>query len=666
MVSLLNIVFLSWFILLLPDNIRRFRQFIGINLKESWLNSDACVSLSGLILVVVAGLGVAFLGINTLLLFVVIGAVFFLLSLKEFILNVSLRQSLMILVILLVYSLWLITMFWSVHMGPLFIEGILIGQGQIDPLFHSALAGMLKIFNIASTGLNGIPYIGYHFGSHWIFAQLSFLLRIPLLTFYQIGFPIIFIPLFIQSMLFLALDIRKHILPQGIKDNFQLDFKFWGIFLITQIGFLPKVVYGWLGSSVVARYASESYTLAIIFSLLLMALCIDFWGRGPAAKLRVKDKLFLILIVPFLIGLITWSKISVGILIIVLAAYLFLRLKLYKKIIFAIGFIASLLVFGVIFLLISKILFVYNPSGATISISLFDNIRGKQFYILPFYFLLYYFIAFVFIILRLYRAGIDTWDKLRSQFLQNKLIDVETLVVLCFVGFLPGALIFLPSGGAGYFSDYQGVIAAILLLAYLPIFWPKNIRINIVLKIALIFVVLPFVVAMLFNVFAFTYRILRDNIDIRIAILSETESVSGSKSIASLYSADKLQKAMENNKRYPLLQALRKLNGLPLEEKRRSLVFVSHKDTLFWTTLAKQKGLPFLVPALTGMAMIDGVPLLENVYYREYGFNLYQLRKKPQTAADRKIGNLLSKVREKGFSQLILLNAESGEIKKYE
>src|SRR5437868_5082492 len=84
----------------------------------------------------------------------------------------------------------------TVDRDPLFKEQLIMGLTPLDTLFHSALSRMLQVHGVSSTGLDGLPYLSYHFGSHWLFAGWANLLGITTLEFYECGFPIVFAPLF--------------------------------------------------------------------------------------------------------------------------------------------------------------------------------------------------------------------------------------------------------------------------------------------------------------------------------------------------------------------------------------------------------------------------------------------------------------------------------------
>jgi hypothetical protein len=67
--------------------------------------------------------------------------------------------------------------------------------------------------------------------------------------------------------------------------------------------------------------------------------------------------------------------------------------------------------------------------------------------------------------------------------------------------------------------------------------------------------------------------------------------------------------------------------------------------------------IPFIVPAITGMAMLDGVPV-ESCQAKNYGYKLYHLRKESQSEIDKTREVLCKKANNRGFSQIIVIDSD--------
>jgi hypothetical protein len=65
---------------------------------------------------------------------------------------------------------------------------------------------------------------------------------------------------------------------------------------------------------------------------------------------------------------------------------------------------------------------------------------------------------------------------------------------------------------------------------------------------------------------------------------------------------------------------------------------------------------PFIVPATSGLALIDGMPPLDCDLVLQYGLTQYKPRTTPQLPADVIPSALCAKANAKGFSRVIVLD----------
>ncbi len=74
----------------------------------------------------------------------------------------------------------------------------LVGAGvHQDVLFHASLLNLVSTFGFPSTGLDGVPYCHYHWGSHALLAGLRPWSGAGALELYSIAYPAWFVPLFV-------------------------------------------------------------------------------------------------------------------------------------------------------------------------------------------------------------------------------------------------------------------------------------------------------------------------------------------------------------------------------------------------------------------------------------------------------------------------------------
>jgi len=301
---------ISFFILFLPDFVWRTFPNKLFSHERLWYGSYAIIFLIGLISVTAIGFLSPSLPFNPLSILIFAVSVFFILNLGSLILNPDQRPSIFKVLLVFVFSMWIAGNLWGrVYGHPLFIERLMVGGGRIgaDTLAMSAFSHILKTYNIASTGLDGLPYYSYHFGSVWIFAQFSNLLKVIPLRFYQLGYPVIFIPLLFQSLFILSRTVRE-LSSKNLFHDVKNSVWEWLFLAIIFAGILPtriiKLVY-----SENFMLVSESYVVGVTFSFIFVSITLAFF-RSWNEKNRLKpwNLFFLYLLVPCFIGILGWMK----------------------------------------------------------------------------------------------------------------------------------------------------------------------------------------------------------------------------------------------------------------------------------------------------------------------------------------------------------------------
>ena len=181
------------------------------------------------------------------------------------------------------FALYAIGASWGIgYQNPLLVEGICFGHAQIDTLYHATIANMIRTYGVPSTGLDGLPYILYHVGSHWLFARLSNLINIPVIDFYNRAYAVIFVPFGLSSLgIFATAMIPRwqsfaemgmaEIAPEAAQRQtgaLRIGPLFWFVLVAAYVGLLPYAA-GYL--PIIARNSvivSESYAVAVAVSLL--------------------------------------------------------------------------------------------------------------------------------------------------------------------------------------------------------------------------------------------------------------------------------------------------------------------------------------------------------------------------------------------------------------
>jgi len=647
---ILSALVLSIFLLNFPQVYRIIEIKFKLPFNNTWLTSDAALSLVGLIILIIAGNVFSFYILH----------VFYLISFLLFVYVFyswfkEAKQNYIFIIISILFSIWVACIIWGLGWRDLlFFEKIIFFKNIhgylniIDPLFHSSVVNMIQIHGIPSTGLDGIPSFFYHFGSHWIFIHIIKLLNVSTITFYSIIFPIIFIPFMFSSLLLLAVSLKKW--KEG--SNFvnwclRKDLKFWLIFFIANIGF---IYYPFAHKNILLWYTNihgASYSLSLTFSFLFLGMLL-FVVVNHKNVLNEKTKIvFFLLGLPIMVILIGFTKLTTVFLILAILFYLFIRLKFYRNVLYNLSFVIisgiSVVIVIVSFSIANKV------TGYEVqSVSIFDPFKFLRTWIKPNLWLFFLFFccfwSILFITLRLwYEKSINNISHFKTLFIDRQLIDVEIVIILCIVGLLPAMIFHMPPYNKPtsitttvYFFDYQNWIALSLVLASIGKFKDiKKKKIHLILLIPVFFGAYFFVVNYIYH-------------------------------INSWYNEElHLSQLIKNNQDYlsttegKMLKLLHKIDrDMPLSEKKKTLVFIPQSNTDFWNIKMKRcYGVPFLVPAITGMAMLDGLPPT-HCKAMNYGYSSYEnfgVRTKKQTNTKNKA--LCSNALDKGFSQILRIDS---------
>ncbi|RKZ72109.1 MAG: hypothetical protein DRQ57_17830, partial [Gammaproteobacteria bacterium] len=646
---ILSALVLGIFLINFPQAYRLAEDKFKLPFSNTWLTSDAALSLLGLIILITAGNIFSFyvLHIFYLISFSLFAYVFY-----SWLKGANYKHSYIFIGISVLFSIWVASLIWKYGLrSPLFFEELIFFDSTTtyktfkDVLFHSSIINMIQAHNIPSTGLDGTPSFVFYFGSHWIFGNLAKLLDISPILFYNLAFPIIFTPFMFSSLLLLAINLKKWQENSNLGNwSLRADFKFWLIFFIANIGL---IYYPYAHNNMILLWylhihgASYSLGLTLAFLLLGMLLALNHTITNKI------DNSFILLVLPLMLVLIGFTKLSTALLILPLLFYLFIRLKLYKNLMYNLSAIIisgiSIIVVIISFTIASQATTGYNAQ----SVSLFDPFNLLRTWIKPSLWLFFLFFccfwSILFITLRLwYERKINHVSHLKTLFINRQLIDVEIVVILCVVGLLPGMLFHLPPYNHPnsmtvnvYFFDFQNWIALAFLLASMGKFR------NLFKKKT--YLMIPAMFGICFFILNYNYQ------------------------IQAVYNRQlQLSQLIKNNPNYlsttegKIIDLLRQIGkNMPLSEKKKTLVFIPQSNKDFWNAkLEECYAVPFSVPAMTGMAMLDGLPPTRCQPKGAYGYESYEnngIRTKKQTNTQNKV--LCSKALDKGFSQVLRIDS---------
>jgi len=674
---------LSWFLLLLPFVWNIIRNKL-LSVKDSqWYHSNAFVTILGLSLLVFLGYLSPWSKIQFGIILSLLGAVVFLINIYYFFTNNSNKTCCIFLGAAFLFSMAVSGIVWgSGYLNPLFTERMIIDGGKNDVLFHSALASIIGTYGIPSFGLDGLPYMPYHYGSHWIFAHVAKLLGISAMTFYQLGYPIIFIPLFLGHLLRLVLDISQYIEPSSRENRLIDKTNLWFLFYLAMIGFLFKRLMDRSAINWYNIFISESYclglTLAFIFGSLIIHMLKKF--ENSKTRLGISEKVFFIVILPLILVIIGLAKISVLAVIVAVLVYFYLRKRLYINLTYNITLLIVLITAAMIY----KIGLNPGNGGSFEFFHFIKNYIANRTVFVAMFLVFHHFWSLLYIGLRLHEVDYR-WAVFKDQLKSGHLPDVELILVLVVTGLLPGMFLNIVGGSAYYFSDIQNWVSFSLLLARV-LSNEKSISFNLELslsgfikargwrKLLSSIILLSFV----FNFVSLSKEALVQNIKLRVDLINAGNrgaDISEINKMNVLFSSNnekifsnkkpidvtrviqseipilawQPQHIVSQNPKYKLIATLNAFSHNSIDDKRKTLLYIPKSNTLYWKELCPN--VPLAAPAISGIAMLEGVP--ETIPYGLFKTLLNNDSKFQYDTAE-----VIKKAQAKGFEKVIIISQQ--------
>jgi hypothetical protein len=684
-VPILETLCLSWFLINFPSGCRWVLR-LGKLRTDSWATSDGALALVGLALLIGASAIVPVVGFSTAYLFETLGLVLFLAHAWRWLATGRVLASLVFLAVAGFFALFLAGRVWgSTYQNPLFVPSLLEGQGCLDTLCHVSRCNMLRTYGVNSTGLDGIPVAPYHYASHWAFAQLCNLLDMPVLTFYNLGFPVIFIPFYLSSLLFFAINLAwaRDGERRASGPPLRGAVLFWFLFLVAHVGFLGIMAGDETATNWKSIFVSESYSLGVAISLLGIVAAANFFraAREEPGLLSGPGGITTVLLLAVLLGLIGLTKISIMVLLFGAAVYACVRLGQWQRWQFYVFLVAAL---ACAYLSFRSAL---RPStGQEMKLIPLGFIRE---YIPPGWWalfpLLYLLWLWLFLFCRLNGAGISTLDDLARALRRRELVDAELLVIVTAAALAPG-LLGWGGSGAFYFSDYPKWLAVGLLLGLvalprrIPAAAPTSFRSRLgMVRVSQLFyglvaLSLAGVVGMntlksVKDMVAFNILSRGGGLVLKQALKAELRD-GNIRAVLDRLSrqAEVAEARLENRK---IIQVLLALDRLPPEEKKQTALYIPKTNRAYWDLFDPRKEVwrgqaamksPFVAPALSGLAMIHGLPEARPSH-PGWAYEVYDLHNLPRADLSQK--EVCRKASSMGFAKVIILEAKgSGDVRQ--
>lgn len=524
------------------------------------------------------------------------------------------------------FMMFMILLFYSQFChSMLFPEKIVLGKAHIDIIFHSSMSNMFSTLGWASTGLNGSPYIPYHWGTHALFSGLKNWTGLGTLMFYNIAYLAIFLPLFIKSLFNFLKSLYIYKGNSSFNELFAISF-------LMLIYSLPFALFH-LGSPI----GGESYCVALIFTFLYVSILLSYISN-PSRSINVFFWYSLITIL-----LISFFKISNGFVCFIGTAYLFLRI--YKNL----ESFIKVIIGGIILFAFNYLLVFQN---AYIAIPLTLTGRIQTFWILSDGFVTYLIGALVAVIIVLKEKSLSNWGEIISISKSKEFIDLEMLFVITIAGFFGGIFASTHATDVYYFCSIQLFIS----IPYIIFFTQKNFerfRAAEMVKRIFLFIIIILSIVSRPDVIK--------GVSKQLYAGSQTNELNGS-----IYEIIQLKKEMLRlTKQQQVLNAfIDELIKLEKgSDKKRKCIFIPQEEKWYYESQKyRPNGSAIVVPAISGIAMIGGISdsiIKSNV--TNYGF--YYYRKNRQIMA-RNIIDAKNIALKKGFIELIQYQFRNGKLSK--
>ena len=356
------------------------------------------------------------------------------------------------------YLAWTVWGSQCLTLAPL--EQLDNGTQYLDTLYLSSLAESFRRSPVPSTLLNNEVYIPYHTFSPLLMSAIAEVMRVPAFIAYNYMYPVLFIPVYAAAQILAVAAAREY-----FRGRTGVTVPDMAVIILVNAGFVLQPwlnVYGiWKKNLVISESCLIANTMAFICYGIIFHI-LKHPGEG-----RKRTNLLLFLVIPAGIFLITWCKISVGLVFAVSVAYYLFRMHMKELRFWGINVLygAVLLLALWLFSLMGS---VPLPPGQKVYIlAAFKEYCTGQLGILGHWMILMI-LPVLFILAEIFRLR-----KEKRVFATGKTVWIEDLLLTAFVAFLPGFLIVIDGGSASYFSCALEV-PAILLLCGHPGFDPEK------------------------------------------------------------------------------------------------------------------------------------------------------------------------------------------------
>ncbi len=550
----------------------------------------------------------------------------------------------------------------------LYPEAILGGLVHADVAQQAAIVRMIDTYGVASTGLDGLVPMKYHTGALWVAQSLRQLCGMGALDFIAFGYGLLLVPLYVAGVFACAATIRNVVqneVAQAEKEN-SLPLSFWAAGALGIVGLFPFMndVNHWNFNETII--GSDSFLFASDLSLWLIAIAVNFYvsfagrtrdpARAAAMAFTPLEKLTFIGALPIVLGLVGFVKISQIYILVSLVLYLCWRVKWLHTWPVLVGVALSLLVMVV--QLHSEV----GAQSARFAPFRFDRLHPEW---VPYFFIFYFLSAWLFLFLWAYVRNVRNLAEMSQAVRSGESLPVELVFVAVIAGLVPYLLLDFYSPAWKYFTEFHAVLAAVFIAAFVPRIEMSSLATK--LRNGQMSLTEAFGLILAITVCGHLFMTTEGSMYRMVKSIGEARAAIAGKSVEEWRSQlrqigrspspwDPAVVARKN-----ILQCLEGLGREPRELRRSEALYIPKTDRLYWDMRQVGQGAtPFIAPAESGMAMVDGLPEFEDIGWAAtgWGYPQYHLPSRPEPPADQ-LQDALGKARRGGFRVLWVLKGWS-------
>jgi hypothetical protein len=494
------------------------------------------------------------------------------------------------------------------YVSSLFPEQIILGNAHIDTIFPCSMSNMFATLGWPSTGLDGSPFIRYHWGSQALFGGLKNWIGINSLMFYNIAYPVIFIPLFFKSFISF---LRRLLFYKGV-GSFNL------LFAISFIAVLYSLKI--TGFAYATPLKFESLTISLIYTFLFFSTLLAYVNKpGKNNHLFFWYSIVLLL-------LISSAKISTGAVCIIGMTYLHLRVNR--------GFSKFLMLFIGGLIIVAFYMLIFPSDRLTIPVTLMQRISNLWHNSVSF--ITYFCGALIAVLVLLKKQPLRNWDEIRSVIKSKEYIDLEILFIITLASFIGALPTTTYSTDVFMFCMPQFFLSIPFLILFSQKYFDQFAASSKAKTLFLLIVIFLSVFSNPDAVTNYTTRIL--HVKRSMQSLSENQQVLQG-FLAELFKLDK-----EGDKNETCIYIPKTENWYYHSQSDTPLGQISGEPS-------NPMSSPMIVPAVTGIALIGGIS--DSIYQSGYIYAGYYYYKNEGQKQISNLAEAKKRAVRKGYSKLI-------------